>query len=147
MRRYKKLSEMSAVELENMSEEEIKKMKRREASRKSIEKRKSLPKYNIPAGGLTTVPADYSSGKFKPLEKEDFATEADYLDFIADKMERMAKRKREEAKVARSFGNVKDVKKMKKVTKLLAEFADMKGTEDAVNIKALMMEWLNKQAD
>ena len=144
MRRFRKQSEMSAVELENMSEAEIKAMKRREASRKSIEKRKNLPKYPIPEGGLTTVPEDYSSSKHKPLEKEDFASVAYYLDFKAGKLERAAARMREEAKVARSFGNVKEIKKMKKISKLLAEFADLKGSE-GMDVKKMMQEWLAKQ--
>jgi len=139
------MAEMSAVELESMTEAEVKAMKRREASRKSIEKRKNLPKYSIPSGGLTTLPADYTSSKFQPLEKEDFASEADYLDYKADKMERAVKRMREEARVARSFGNVKDIKKMKKISKLLAEFAELKDTEDGVSMKSLMKEWLDKQ--
>lgn len=147
MKRFKKMAEMSAVEVENMTEAELKAMKRREASRKSIEKRKSLPKYSIPTGGLQTVPADYSTAKFQPLEQEDFASAADYMDYKVLRLEKQVVRLREEANTLRSLGSVKDPKKAKKISKLFAEFAEMKASsEDGVDIKAMMKDWLEKNS-
>src|SRR3990172_1715498 len=91
-----------------MSEAEVKAERARENARKAKEKRESLPKYNVPQGGIVKVPADYSTSKFQPLDKSDFSTEANYLVYKADKLELAAKRARDAANDALALGNVKD---------------------------------------
>ena len=123
-----------------MSEAEVKAERARENARKAKEKRESLPKYNVPQGGIVKVPADYSTSKFQPLDKSDFSTEANYLVYKADKLELAAKRARDAANDALALGNVKDAKKAKKLLKVAREFEELKAmlSGDSVDVDALL---------
>jgi hypothetical protein len=128
----------AVLEADAQSEADAAKAKRNEASKKAAEKRKNLPVY--PGKDLTTVPADYSSSKFQPLAKENFATEADFLDYRADKAEKHAKDLRNQAVDARKLGNVKDVTKAKKLLKIAREVMELKAAlaADDVDVEALL---------
>jgi hypothetical protein len=128
----------AVLEADAATESDAAAAKRKAASLAAAEKRKSLPKY--PGRDLTAVPADYSASKFQPLGKENFKSEADFLDYRADKAEHAAKKLREAATDARRLGNVKDVAKAKKLLKIAREVQELKAllAADDVDVDALL---------
>ncbi len=120
-----------------MNDDQIKEWRKAEAQKK----RDALPNYPVPAGGLIEVGSDYTTSKFKKLDKSHFKAYHFYLDFGALQFEEKAKRMRQEANDLRVLGDVKDTAKAKKLLKAKRDFEELKKQlekEDGIDIGALL---------
>lgn len=109
------------------------KLTKEERKAKREAARKALPSYTIPEGGLTSVPSDFDGKKFQPLEKENFADPAVWMEYRAaiveargHRMIEAAKKMRNTAIRQRQFGNEDTRKRVAKATKIVDQLGDLR---------------------